>query len=292
MTCDEIGPRPVFAARMTLGEGPAWDDRGQRLWWVDIDEHRLWSFGQRRTSSRSFGEPVSAVIPRRNGGLAVVCRRSVRLLDRALGLEASIAIPIGDSDGVRLNDAAADPAGRLWVGSMRTDGRRGLAQLFCLDPEGRLTVGIEGLSIANGLGWDYSATTMYFIDTPSARVDAYAYEVRSGQIGERTTFADIAPGDGKPDGLTVDADGCLWVALWNGGQVRRYAPTGQLLGSIRLPVSNVTSCVFGGPDLNRLYITTARRGLSPTEEQSQPHAGRLFVAQPGVSGRAPLRYAG
>jgi sugar lactone lactonase YvrE len=183
-----------------------------------------------------------------------------------------------------MNDAKCDPVGRLWAGSMAFDFRPGAASLYRLDRTG-ITRVLTDLTISNGLGWSPDATLMYFIDSGTNRVDVLDYDLASGTIGERRPFVTLAPSHGMPDGLAVDADGGVWVACFGTGQVRRYAPEGQLDEVLDLPVRQGTSCCFGGPDLSDLYVTSAAYRLSEADLREQPLAGSLFVCTPGVVGQ-------
>jgi sugar lactone lactonase YvrE len=275
-----------------LGEGPAWDERTQTLWWVDIDSHRLWCLPPGdEPAQHDFGQELSAVLLRASGGFALGLRRSVAFTDAELTITGVLQMPL-ERDAVRLNDGACDPAGRLWIGSMATDGRAGLGALFRVSAEHDVSPVMTGVSISNGPGWSPDARTMYHVDTPTGRIDAYPYDVASGRIGQRRAFAHIPPELGRPDGLAVDADGCVWVAVWGGASVRAYTPDGQLARSICLPVSNVTSLCFGGRLLDELYITTARRGLDADALAAQQLAGAVFVCRPGRTGLPQARFAG
>ena len=279
----------VLDAGADLAEGPVWT--GDALWWVDIDVGRL-----HHTDPDSgvdevieVGEPVGAVIPRAGGGAVLGVRDGVALLD-ADGREQQRLLIEADDGESRMNDAKCDPAGRLFTGTMTHDHRR--SSLYRVDPDGTVTTVLTGLGISNGLGWSPDGTRMYFIDTPALRVDVMVYDVATAAVGERRPLVHVAEGEGFPDGMTVDADGCLWVAFWDGGCVRRFAPDGSLLRTVRLPVDRVTSCTFGGPDLDRLFITTASTGLDPEQRAAQPLAGAIFAIDPGCRGMPMTRFAG
>jgi sugar lactone lactonase YvrE len=191
-----------------------------------------------------------------------------------------------------MNDGKCDAAGRFWAGTMALDERGGAGALYRLDPDGHVETMIDGVTISNGLDWSDDGRLMYFIDTPTQSVDVFDFDLASGRIANRRSFARIDPVDGAPDGLTLDAEGFVWVALWGGSRVRRYAPDGALDSIVRVPATYVTSCAFGGADLGDLYITTARIKLSEADRASQPLAGGLFRARPGVRGRPPHRFSG
>jgi sugar lactone lactonase YvrE len=276
-----------------LGEGPSWDERNGTLWWVDIDAHRLWSLRGRDGAPRHWDleQEVTAAIPRRGGGLVLGLRHSIALTDTQVQIVATLPVVSPERD-VRLNDAACDAAGRLWIGSMATDDRHGRGALFCVNRDHTIWPALTRVTISNGLGWSPDGKTMYHIDTNARRVDMYPYDVTRAALGRRGTLTRLAPSLGRPDGLAVDVDGCVWVALWGGASVHRYTPNGKLDARVELPVSNVTSCCFGGPRLDELYITTARRGLDPQALAAQPLAGALFVCRPGPQGLRAHPFAG
>ncbi|KOT35809.1 calcium-binding protein [Streptomyces caelestis] len=268
-------------AEATLGEGPTWDPAAGRLLWIDILGSRVHTYDPatgRRTLRRTE-QHVGAVKPRAGGGLVLNLRDGVGLLDpddtfRWLHREV---VP-----GRRANDAAVAPDGSLWAGTMRYDEAPGGGTLSRVTGDGTADVLLDDVAVSNGVGWSPDGRLMYYIDSPTRRIDVFDVGEADGRITNRRSLAAIEDGAGFPDGLCVDADGCVWVALWDGGAVRRYTPSGELDRVIPLPVPLVTACAFGGPDLTDLYITTARVGLvSP-----HPLAGSLLVV-PGVGKGLP-----
>ena len=191
-----------------------------------------------------------------------------------------------------MNDGKCDPQGRLWAGSMAYDARPGAGALYRLD--GDLTVHeiVQAVTISNGLAWTPDGTTMYYIDTPTGRVDAFDADPATGAITGRRPWVGIPEAAGGPDGMTIDDEGCLWVALWGGSAVHRYAPDGRLDTVVSLPCRQVTSCAFGGAGLDELYITSSSLGLSAEEIAAQPLAGQLFLLRPGVTGPAAVAFEG
>jgi sugar lactone lactonase YvrE len=175
---------------------------------------------------------------------------------------------------------------------MALDHRAGAGALYRLDPDLSVHPMVGGVAISNGLDWSLDGRTMYYVDTPTRRIDQFDFDPASGAIADRRPFVTIDAADGSPDGLTVDADGGIWLALWDGWRVRRYYPDGSIDREIRLPVSEVTCPVFGGPDLDELYITTAWELLSEAQHAREPLAGALFRVRPGVRGRPPTPFAG
>jgi sugar lactone lactonase YvrE len=164
--------------------------------------------------------------------------------------------------------------------------------LYRLEPTGHVEPVVDGIAVSNGIDWSLDGATMYYVDSLAHGVDAFSFDADTGALSERRRVAEIAPGDGVPDGLTVDSDGAIWVAIWGGWCVRRYAPDGELLLELALPVSQVSSCIFGGADLETLYVTSARTELSEDALAREPHAGSLFSFDAGVRGRPAFRFAG
>ena len=192
-----------------------------------------------------------------------------------------------------MNDGACDPQGRFWAGTMAYDESPGAGALYRLELDGSCTTMLTGLSISNGIGWSPDASTMYLNDSGTGCVDAFRFDGSSGTISDRRTLVHIDRPGVAPDGLTVDREGGIWIALWNGGAVSRYAPDGSLLATVRLPVERPTSCAFGGPGLDTLFVTSARTDLDDDALARQPHAGRLFAIDGlGVRGLPGLPYRG
>src|SRR3954469_8559069 len=236
-------------------------------------------------SRKHVGDVAAALRPRRDGGAVIGVQRSFALEDADGSLTT---LPELWSDtGVRMNEGGCDPDGRFWCGSMAYDHRPGAGTLYRLDPGGTVGVELEGVTISNGLEWSPDGSLAYYDDTPTHRISVYDWSPGGGLTGRRT-FVQLAD-DENPDGLTVDAEGAVWVALYGGGAVRRYTPDGRLDGVVELPAAQVTACTFGGPRLDRLYITTSRENLPP---DADPLAGALFVVDPGVAGRPVREFAG
>jgi sugar lactone lactonase YvrE len=276
-----------------LGEGPVWDPRIGRLLWVDIPHGTLFVTdpADGSTTQRDLGTAVGVVLPRASGGYVAALQDGFYLLPEEG--EAELIAPVEASDpATRMNDGETDPQGRLWAGTMGWHAEPGRGSLYRLDASGRVTRMVEGVSISNGLGWSPDGLTMYYVDTPTYRIDRFDFDPASGDISDRREFVTIRHGGGRPDGLTVDSEGAVWVATWPGHAVHRYLPDGSLDAVIPLPVSNVSSCEFGGADLLDLYITTAWELLSEEEHAAQPLAGSLFRARLEVPGRPRVPFAG
>lgn len=276
-----------------LGEGPHWDAAEQCLSYLDILGGRIhrWQYGTGRTATVEVGELVAAAVPRAGGGLLLALTGEVAAADLRGTLGRRCPVETG-VPGNRLNDAKCDPAGRLYVGSMAGTDRPGAAALYRLDPDWQVAVVLTGTTISNGLGWSPDGDRMYFADSGAQCVYAFDYDVGSATASGQRVLCALEPDQGAPDGLTVDAEGYLWVATFGGGSVRRFAPSGELDGVLGLPVRNVTSCTFGGPALDELFITTAAIELSEAERAEQPHAGRVFRYRPGVTGLPGTPFAG
>ena len=284
-------PENVLAVRARLGEGPVWDDRRQVLHWVDIYNRRVHTFDP-ETRQDSFVEIASLV-----SGLFIVDGRHLVLAQEnglsTLDLETEqtnplVAIEANQPDN-RLNDVRCDRQGRLWVGTMNNH-EKPAANLYRYDLDGSLHVMETGLSISNGLGWSPDQKTFYLTDSPRQVIYAYTFDAESGQVSNRHTQVDLTHESFYPDGLTIDAEGCIWVAMWNGWCVIRFDPQGQEMMRVPLPVSLVTSCTFGGPNLTDLFITTASAGLSQAELGQSVAAGDLFRLSTDVTGLPSDRY--
>lgn len=275
-----------------LGEGPRWDDASDTLLWVDIPARSLHRYdpASGEDAVRKVSDVVSLALPRRRGGVVVGLPDGLHFLngEQSIGL---VAIESERAD-TRTNDGACDAAGRLWVGTMALDERSPVAALYRVDPDYSVTTVLTGTTISNGLGWSPSGRSFYFIDSPTRRVDVFDCDLATGTLENRRPLAAVEVDGAVPDGMTVDAEGCVWVALHGGWGLNRYSSDGELLAEVRLPVARVTSCCFGGPELRDLYVTTRRDGLSDTEVARQPLAGALLRLDVGVAGLPTDTFAG
>jgi sugar lactone lactonase YvrE len=281
----------VSELRAALGEGALWDAELARLLWVDILGHRVFVLDPKTGTQESYdvGEEVGTVVVTGDGNLLVALRHRIARLDPRTGALADLVAVEPERGDTRCNDGKCDPAGRLWVGTMVEGPARGSGALYCLDPTLSLERRLGDITISNGIAWSLDGRRMYYIDTPRQRVEEFAFDVASGTLGAHRVVIEIPPELGAPDGMTIDAEGCLWIALWGGGAVLRVEPNaGRLLQKLPIPVTNVTSCAFGGPDLGDLYVTTARRG--PGDEE--PLAGALLRHRASVRGVPATRFAG
>lgn len=280
----------VVDGRALVGESPVWDEATGTLLWVDIlrrEIHRYSPADDRDTSTR-LDCTVGAVVPRRCGGLLVAAGLGVALLDEASGQLDWLARA---DRGERMNDAGCDPAGRLWAGTLTIAQRPGASALYRLDGT-TLRCVLGDVTLSNGLGWSPDGCTLYYADTPTERIDAFDYDAATGTISGRRVFADLHDVPGRPDGLTIDAEGGVWVAMARGGTVRHLGPGGSLEDVIEIGTPAVTSCGFGGQALRELYVTTACVGLGEAELTEYPVAGALLrIRDIGVAGLPVNGYA-
>ena len=256
-------------------EGPVWSDAWGGLRWVDMLAGDVLSLAADGTiGRRHVGDVAAALRPRAGGGAVIAAERGFVL--EAPGGELTALGELWGDPGIRMNDGGCDPQGRFYCGSMAYDVRPGAGSLYRLDPDGAVEVVMGDVTISNGLDWSPDGCRAYFADTATGEVSAL-----EGDLTARRTFAQIAPDDGAPDGLTVDAEGGVWVAL--------YSASGALDAVVELPVTDVTACTFGGPGLATLFITTSRENLADGE---QPEAGSVFACTPGVAGLPVRTFAG
>jgi len=272
---DDLESRLVWPVEAQLGEGPVWIPGEAALWFVDIKAGNLHRFepGTGARHSYPVGGLPSFIVPRAEGGLLVGSGHALRPFDgQALGAPVLTIDMPGHN---RTNDATVDPSGRLWFGTMDIEEERESGAVHVVDETGLHEVG-GGCTITNGPAISPDGHHLYHVDTLDGTV--WRFDIREDtELSDGIVFATIAKEDGSPDGVTIDSEGCLWVALWGGWQVRRYAPDGALLATVALPCANVTKIAFGGPDLRTAYVTTARTGVSDVDLEAQPLAGGLFA---------------
>lgn len=276
----------VLDAGAELGEAPCWDSGAQLLLWVDITAGMVHRFDPAHGGDETFdiGQPVGAAVPTESGQIALAVSNGFAILDVRTGRVERVAdVDLGVS-GTMMNDGKCDPAGRFWAGTKDIEGRAPTGSLYRLDADHRVIRVVPGVTLSNGLDWSPDQRTMYYIDSTTYGIDAFDFEISTGDLSDRRRPVELPREWGLPDGMTVDEEGCLWVAFWGASSLRRFESDGELVTVIDLPVSQVTSCAFGGDDLDDLYVTSARGGLSPQELREQPHAGGLFRLRPGVRG--------
>ena len=281
-----------------LSEGPRWHEEHQELLWVDILGRHLHrgtlndDGGLERVETISVDRHVGAVAPAIGGGYVLAAGQGFLYVDQA-GATHELAQPEAGHSDVRMNDGACDLQGRFWAGTMAYDESPGAGSLYRLELDGSCSQVLTGLTISNGIGWSPDGTTMYLNDSGTGSVDAFGFDGPSGAISDRRTLVQIDQAGVVPDGLTVDEQGGIWVALWGGAAVNRYAADGSPLATVSLPVQRPTSCAFGGPDREILFVTTARAGLDEDALARQPDAGRVFSIEGlNVRGLPCLPYGG
>ena len=293
-------PELLLDARAELAEGPAWVIGTGLLYWVDIFAGHLHTFDPRTKSDRhiDLGESIGCVAPRRSGGLVLGLRSGFALLDLPLSSGKQPEVrpllnPEPHLPGNRFNDGKCDPAGRFLAGTMDNAEVEAIGSLYSLSPDGQVNTLITGVRISNGITWSPDHETFYFIDTPTRTVMAYDYNLAAGLIANPRPIISVPSDLGWPDGMTSDIEGMLWVAMWGGARLTRWNPaTGKLLKSIPFPAYNVSSCAFGGPDLTSLYVTTARKGLTPAQLAQYPLSGSLFRLETNIQGLPTFEFAG
>jgi sugar lactone lactonase YvrE len=270
------------------GEGPCWADAWGGLRWVDMLAGDVMSLDRQGAVTRSHVGTVAAVIrPRVSGGAVVALADRFAVTDGDLARLRTVAgVALGT--GVRLNDGGCDPDGRFYCGSMASDETPQAGTFFRLDPDGSVRSLLDKVTISNGFDFAPDGSAAYYIDTPEQGIDVFDYSRAAGLVNRRR-WIDIPAEAGWPDGLTVDAEGGVWVALMGGSAVRRYSDAGTLDAVITLPVSQVTACTFGGPGLDTLFVTTSRLGA---DMSAHPASGSLFAVQPGVGGLPCRPFAG
>ena len=285
--------RLASATQRELSEGPRWDDTTATVSWVDIVQGHVFRGtvdGDDVTGVRVLDLPdtVGAAVPASDGGFLVAAHD--RLVHVAPDGARHVSAPVVDRGlKLRLNDAAVDPAGRLLVGSLALDHREGDAALFRLEPDGTTTLLRNAMNLANGIGWSPDGTTLYLNDSVPGTVWAADYDVASGGPSAWRPF--VTDLHGAPDGLVVDAEGCVWVAEWNGSRVTCFSPHGEVRHVVHVPVPHVTAAAFVGPERDRLLITSARDELEPERREQFPLSGRLFLADVDAVGLPTSRWA-
>jgi sugar lactone lactonase YvrE len=276
----------LLKTEATLGEGPVWDHRTNQLYWVDIVNKIVNRYDPKLDQNSTFdiGQDVSCIVPRESGGFVLGVREGLASVDA--NINDFKLIVEKKAKGIRFNDGKCDLAGRFWVGTIADDVKEGAASLYCLNTDLSLALKIPNVTISNGLAWTADNKKLFYIDTPTRQVVSYDYDIESGNIENKKVIIELDQQMGFPDGMTIDEKGDLYVSMWEGGKVIRINPiTGILLDIIEVPGAKlVTSCTFGGDNLDELFITTARLGLNDSDLKGQPNAGSLFKFHPGVKG--------
>ena len=279
-------------AQCELAEGPVWDAARGLLRWVDILRGQVHALDVISGVHSSFGtgEALGTAGLTRDGGLVLALSDRFALCDHdGQNLRRLDGFTV-DGSVFRFNDGKPDPRGSLWAGTCTLAEQGPPCTLYQLSPDGAVTELFGDIGLSNGLDWSDDRTEFYFADSYGGGVDVFGTDPDTGALGTRRRFAEVS--GGLPDGLTLDAEGGLWLAVWGSGELRRYTPDGRVDTVVSLPVAQVTSAAFGGPDLSTLYITTARENFTPADLAAQPHAGDIFACTPGVTGRLPFLFGG
>ena len=296
-------PECVFEAKDWLGEGPCWHPRERALYWTDVPSKKIKRWHPTSGAHASWGMPemVTAIAVRQNGGLIIASHTGIDFFDPASGGATRLCAPEEDKPKNRSNDGKCDRRGRFWYGTMMNNFAPDMSELpitgntgglYRIDPDGPVHTFERALGIANTFAWSPDDKTMYFADTLDA-IYAYDFDAASGRVSNRRTFGRLdTTRYGHPDGSTIDAEGFLWNARWDGGCLVRWSPDGKVDRVVKMPCRRVTSCIFGGPDLDTLYITTVRYGLSDGDLAEQPLAGGIFALDAGVKGIPDGEFAG
>lgn len=278
-----------------LGEGPVWDLDENKLYWVDVLSGRLFVYNPETGSNTTheIGEHIGAAVLREKGGLLLALKTGFAFFDPVSGKFEKIADPESHLPGNRFNDGKCDPAGRFWAGTMSYKVEEGKGSLYCLHPDMRIEQKLTDVTISNGLAWNDTGDTFYYIDTLSHHISAFEYDLGTGKIQNRKIIKKINKKEGLPDGMTIDEEGCLWVALYNGSKVIRVNPeNGETIFQIHVPVPKPTSCTFGGIGLDEMFITTGRKYMTDEEIAEFPYSGSLFKVKLPFKGKPSKRFVG
>lgn len=277
----------ILPVQNEAGESPHWNTKEQALYWADIVDPHLYRYfpATGKLETIDINIPVTGFGLRKSGGLVLASKTGLYMLDSSLKEAQFIIDPESDKLNVRFNDGLVDRKGRYWAGTLNeVDFTVPDGALYRFDPDGTLHTMDTGLKGSNGMGWSPDDRIMYLADSFEQVIYTFDFDLTSGIISNRRVFAEVPPEAGMPDGITVDSEGFVWNAHWGGWRLTRYDPSGKIEREIKMPVKNVTSCIFGGADLSELYITTAWYLLSEQERSNQPYAGDLFRLLPGVKG--------
>jgi len=277
-------PEPLIEVavshRCLLGEGPVWDTQNKAICWIDIIDGEIHEYmpGKGTFRTISVNQMIGSFAVCKTGGFIGALKNGIGFIDRDTGKTDVFAAPEANLRDNRFNEGKCDPQGRFWAGTMAHSFEDGKGSLYLVHKNRTVTKQIESITISNGLAWTADHQTLYYIDTPTWQVAAFQYDKASGDISDKRIDIQIPEEDGWPDGMTIDNEGMLWIAHWDGWRVTRWDPvTGNKLLTISLPAARITSCTFGGEQFEDLYITSARIGLTEDQLKDQPLAGSLFV---------------
>ncbi|MCL2348085.1 MAG: SMP-30/gluconolactonase/LRE family protein [Planctomycetaceae bacterium] len=281
----------ILDSQSMLGEGAFWHPIAKCLYWLDIEQRQLNRYDPETNVnlSETLDRRVACVVPTTDRSLLLAGEGGIEEYWPESEEWAFLIDPEQNKPNNRLNDGKCSPEGRFWFGSLNMNRESHQAAFYVMERDGSVRQALTGLTNSNGIAWSPGGRTLYHIDTPTRQVTAFDYDGENGLIDHRRIVVQFpeATGFGRPDGMTVDAEGMLWVAHWSGGRVTRWNPnSGTLLATVAVPALQVTSVAFGGEKLDTLYITTARKGMTPEEQGAFPYSGGLFAVQPGVCGPA------
>ncbi len=277
----------VIDSKSELGEGAIWNASTGEFLWVNILGKILNVYNPATGNNKEMltGQMIGTVVPTESGNVLVALQNGIYWLDMESGSKKFLTDPEEDLPDNRFNDGKCDPEGRFWVGTMSTKNQKDAGALYRFDKDSSIHRMVEKVSISNGIVWSLDKTKMYYIDTPTQQVMVFDYDNKTGEINSPRIAVEIDQAMGSPDGMTIDEEGNVWIALWGGAAVGCWDPeSGKLLRTIKVPAKNVTSCAFGDEDLGTLYITTARTSTSQEELEKYPNAGGVFKVRPGVKG--------
>jgi len=279
----------LYDTKATLGEGPIWDARTQTLYWLDILNKRIYAGGDILVELDEF---IGCIAPRKNGGLVLTKRFSFWTLETD-SVRTNLLLPLTDEpSNNRFNDGKCDPRGRFLAGTMDMGEKDPNGSLYSCDGKS-ITKILGDVTISNGMAWSPDHKTFYYIDTPTRTVRAFDYDLETGMIENPRVVITVPEALGWPDGMTSDTQGNLWIAMWGGAKMTKWNPnTGGLLEQIPVPAKNVSSCVFGGKNMNELYMTSARIGLDEAALQQYPLTGGVFRLETNVEGMPTFEFAG
>lgn len=282
MSIQSVQAEPVLAQKAVLGECPVWDDRQNMLYWVDILSGNLFRLEPQINNLTVFdiGEHIGSFALRENNGAILALKSGFAFYDFQSNRIERMINPESHLSNNRFNDGKCDPHGRFWSGTLSYDVAKGAGSLYALSTMNDIKIKLKNLTIPNGMAWHTGRKKFYFIDSPDRKIYQFDYEAHTGRISNRSTLFEFPPTGPLPDGMTIDEEGYLWVALYNGFKVVRINPvSAEIEFKVELPVPQVTSCTFGGPNLNVLYITTAREHMTEEEIVKAPLSGALFKAE-------------
>ena len=278
-------PELYITANCINAEGPVWDEASGTLYFIDVEAGKIFSYRDGKLTSWEAGEQIGCAVLREEGGMIAALKSGLYIVDFPNGGKQFLADPEADIPTNRFNDGKADPAGRLLAGTMALSSKAGdppTGALYRLEADGSVSKLIDQVYLANGLAWNADGSIFYFIDTTARTVTRYGYDLDTGRLSDPKVVIRVPEETGHPDGMTIDEDGNLWIALWGGGAVSKWDPeTGRMLEKYELPVLNVSSCCFGGENMDTLFITTASQD---TDMEKYPLAGNVFRMKPGVKG--------